>query len=122
MVTTCPCRDSTATISAQVMVSALMTATASVTMVTSAMTAGILVGGCCMHIKQYNFGPYYTLGPGVGNHAYPYTIMNAGFGLMCEQLQSVQPFQSVVMSCTGHMAVVWLTKYRDIVQEHYSRA
>ena len=36
---------------------------------------------------------------------------------MWEQLQSTQPFQSVVMSCTGHMTVVWLTKYRDIVQE-----
>ena len=56
------------------------------------------------------------------NQAYPYTIMNAGFGLMWEQLQSTQPFQSVVMSCTRHMAVVWLTKYRVIVQEHYSWA
>ena len=46
----------------------------------------------CLAIKQYNFGLYYTLGPGVGNYAYPYTIMNAGFGLMWEQLQSIQPF------------------------------
>ena len=38
----------------------------------------------CLAIKQYNIGPYYTLGPGVGNHAYPYTIMNAGFGLTTE--------------------------------------
>ena len=52
-------------------------------------------------------------------NGWTYTIMNAGFGLMWEQLQGTQPFQSVVMSCTGHMAVVWLTKYRDIVQEHY---
>ena len=51
----------------------------------------------CIAIKQFNFGPYYTLGPGVGNHAYPYAIMNAGFGLMWEQLQSTQPFQSVVI-------------------------
>ena len=54
----------------------------------------------------------------IQGHTRPYTIVNAGFGLMWEQLQSTQPFQSVVMSCTGHMAVVWLTKYR----EHYSWA
>ena len=39
--------------------------------------------------------------------------------LMWEQLHGTQLFQSVVMSCTGNMAVIWLTKYRDIVQEHY---